>query len=210
MISASTLGLFLVASALLALTPGPNWLYLTSRTLCQGRRAGLVSLAGTTSGVGVHMVAAAAGLTALLAAVPMAFEVVRFAGAVYLLWLAIATIAGGGFTFRPQTLPEAPDRVLFRQGILSGILNPKVALFYLALFPQFLDPHAGSLFLQSLLLGAIQLAVAIVIDGGLVLVVGLVAAQLARHPRWLAMQRWVLGGAFGVLAAWLLVGGRRA
>lgn len=209
MVSASTLGLFVVASALLALTPGPNWLYLTSRTLCQGRRAGMVSLAGTTSGVAVHMVAAAAGLTALLATVPMAFEVVRFAGAVYLLWLALSTVAGGGFSFQPQDLPPAGDAVLFRQGVLSGILNPKVALFYLALFPQFLDPKAGSLFLQSLALGAIQLAVAVIIDGALVLVTGVVASRLARHPRWLAMQRWVLGGAFGMLAAWLLVDTRR-
>ena len=209
MLPAEKLWLFVLASTLLALTPGPNWLYLTSRTLCQGRRAGLVSLVGTTTGVATHMVAAAFGLTALLLAVPMAFEVMRFAGAVYLLWLAMSTLAGGGFSFAPRELPEERDDVLFRQGVLSGILNPKVALFYLALFPQFLDPAAGALLAQSLLLGCIQLGVAIMIDGGLVLAVGWVAARVARHPRWLATQRYLLGGAFGVLAAWLLVDPRR-
>jgi threonine/homoserine/homoserine lactone efflux protein len=203
------LWLFVLAAALLALTPGPNWLYLTSRTLCQGRRAGLVSLAGTTSGVGLHMVAAAFGLTALLAAVPMAFEVIRFCGAIYLLWLAIATLRGAGLTFEPRVLPAAADAVLFRDGIVSGILNPKVALFYLALFPQFLDPAGGAVLAQSLLLGVIQIAVAILIDGGLVMMVGILAVRLARHPGWMATQRWVLGGAFGLLAAWLLLDTRR-
>lgn len=207
--SPHTLGVFAFASLLLALTPGPNWLYLTSRTLCQGRRAGLVSLVGTISGVTVHMVAAAGGLTALLLAVPVAFDAIRIIGALYLLWLAISTLRGGGFTFAPRALDPVPDRVLLRQGLMSGILNPKVALFYLALFPQFLDPAAGSLLAQSLTLGVIQIAIAIVIDGGLVLVTGLVAARLAAHPHWLAVQRWVLGGAFGVLAAWLAIDSRK-
>lgn len=208
--SAEKLWLFALASALLALTPGPNWLYLTSRTLCQGRRAGFVSLIGTTAGVTVHMVAAAVGLTALLSAVPLAFEVIRFCGAVYLLWLAIATLRGGAFSFEPRALPPVGDAVLFRQGLLSGILNPKVALFYLALFPQFLDPAGGSLLAQSLLLGALQIVIAILIDGGLVAVVGVLATRLARHPHWLATQRWLLGCAFGVLAGWLLVDARRS
>lgn len=208
--SAEKLWLFTLASALLALTPGPNWLYLTSRTLCQGRRAGFVSLVGTTAGVTVHMVAAAVGLTALLSALPLAFEVIRFCGAVYLLWLAISTLRGGAFSFEPRALPPVGDAVLLRQGLLSGILNPKVALFYLALFPQFLDPAGGSLLAQSLFLGALQLLIAILIDAGLVALVGALAARLARHPHWLATQRWVLGSAFGVLAGWLLVDARHA
>ena len=203
MFDAHTLGLFLAASVLLALTPGPNWLYLLSRTLCQGRRAGLVSLVGTTSGVAVHMFAAALGLTALLAAVPVAFDALRYAGAAYLLWLAWTTVRGAGFTFAPRALPAAPDRVLLRDGLMSGILNPKVALFYLALFPQFVDPARGDVLAQSVVLGLIQVGIAIVIDGALVLVAGAVAARLGRHPKWLAVQRWALGGAFGALAGWL-------
>jgi threonine/homoserine/homoserine lactone efflux protein len=207
--TAEKLWLFALAAALLALTPGPNWLYLTSRTLCQGRRAGFVSLVGTTAGVTAHMMAAAVGLTALLSALPLAFEVIRFCGAVYLLWLAISTLRGAAFSFEPRVLPAVSDATLMRQGLLSGILNPKVALFYLALFPQFLDPAAGSLLAQSLLLGALQIAIAILIDGSLVAVTGALAARLARHPRWLAGQRWVLGSAFGILACWLLVDARR-
>lgn len=207
--SAHALWLFAFAALLLALTPGPNWLYLTSRTLCHGRRAGFVSLLGTTSGVSVHMVAAALGLTALLAAVPMAFDVVRFCGAAYLLWLAISTLRGESFSFEPRNLPDATARVLFRQGVLSGVLNPKVALFYLALFPQFLDPAGASVLLQSLVLGAVQIAIAILVDGALVLLVGVLAARIAHHPRWMSTQRWVLGSAFGVLAEWLPIDTRR-
>ena len=210
MVSPDKLWLFALAVALLALTPGPSWLYLISRTLCQGRRAGYLSLIGITAGGSVYMVAAAVGLTALLSAVPLAFEVIRFCGAVYLLWLAIATLRGDACFFEPQVLPAVADAVLVRQGLLAGILNPKVALLYLALFAQFLDPGAGSLLRQSLVLGALQIAVAILVNGALVALVGVLAARLARHPRWLVTQRWVLGGAFGFLAAWLLVDARQA
>ena len=208
--SIQSLSLFALAALLLALTPGPNWLYLISRTLCQGRRAGLVSLVGTSTGVAVHMLAAALGLSALLLAVPLAFDAIRMVGAAYLVWLAVATLRGAGFSFRPRVLEPVPDALLLRQGVLSGVLNPKVALFYLALFPQFLDPALGGLLAQSLFLGALQLAIAIVVDGGLVLVAGVLAARLATHPHWLALQRWILGGAFGLLAGWLLLDTRRA
>src|SRR5512141_354892 len=106
MIPLDSLALFSLACVLLVLTPGPNLLYLISRTLCQGRAAGVISLAGTTTGFGVHIVAAAFGLSAILAAVPMAYDVVRFAGAVYLVWLAVDAIrAGGGGLFEPRALP---------------------------------------------------------------------------------------------------------
>lgn len=205
---AQTLWLFALASVLLALTPGPNWLYLVSRTLCQGRRAGLVSLAGTTTGVSVHMLAAALGLTALAAAVPTAFDIVRYAGAAYLLWLAWTTIRGAGFSFAPRALAAVPDQVLFRDGMASGVLNPKVALFYLALFPQFVDPERGSVLAQSIVLGVLQVVITILIDAVLVLVAGAVSRRLARHPLWLRVQRWTLGAAFGVLAGWLVLGRR--
>lgn len=203
MITSDTLALFAVASLVLALTPGPNLLYLLSRTLAQGRRAGLVSLAGTTTGLFSHMLAAAFGLTALLAAVPFAFDAVRLAGAAYLLWLAWTTIRGAGFSFEPKPLPVAPDWLLFRQGVLSSVLNPKVALFYLALFPQFVDPSAGSILAQSVILGLVQIAITALSDGAFVLVAGLVAHRLAAHPKFVTAQRRVLGSVFGLLAAWL-------
>ena len=197
------LELFAVAVALLALTPGPVWVYLISRTLAQGRRAGYFSLIGVMAGVLVHLLAAAVGLSALLLAVPWAFDAVKLAGAAYLLWLAWSTVRGAGFSFSPQPLPPVPDRVLFRQAMLASVVNPKVAVFYLSLFPQFVDPAAGSVLAQSLALGIVHVSVSTLIDGALVTVAGLLAAWFARRPGWLKAQRWFLGGAFGVLAVWL-------
>ena len=144
MIPLDSLALYAVACVLLALTPGPNLMYLISRTLCQGRAAGIVSLAGTTSGLLFYAVATALGLTAVFVAVPVLFDVVRWAGAAYLLWLAWDAIRpqGGGGLFARRDLPPIAPRVLYRTGVLTSILNPKVALFYLALFPQFVDPGA--------------------------------------------------------------------
>ena len=202
--SAETILLFAAASLILALTPGPNWVYLLSRTLCQGRRAGLVSWSGTTLGFTFHMFAAALGLSALLLAVPYAYDAVRLAGAAYLLWLAYSTLRGAaGAPFAPLTLPAVPDGVLFRQGVMSSVLNPKVALFYLALFPQFIDPAHGSVFAQSLLLGAVQIAVTSGFDVLLVLAAAGIARRITARPGWLRAQRVVLGSAFGALAAWL-------
>jgi threonine/homoserine/homoserine lactone efflux protein len=189
--------------ALLALTPGPVWVYLISRTLAQGRRAGYFSLIGVMAGVLVHLLAAAVGLSALLLAVPWAFDAVKLAGAAYLLWLAWSTVRGAGFSFTPQPLPPVPDRVLFRQAMLASVVNPKVAVFYLSLFPQFVDPAAGNVLAQSLVLGVVHVGVSTLIDGALVTVAGLLAAWFARRPGWLKAQRWFLGGAFGVLAVWL-------
>ena len=202
-LSGEKLALFAVAVALLALTPGPVWIYLISRTLAQGRRAGYFSLIGVMAGVLVHLLAAAVGLSALLLAVPWAFNAVKLAGAAYLLWLAWSTVRGAGFSFTPQPLPPVPDRVLFRQAMLASVVNPKVAVFYLSLFPQFVDPAAGSVLAQSLALGIVHVGVSTLIDGALVTVAGLLAAWFARRPGWLKAQRWFLGGAFGVLAVWL-------
>jgi threonine/homoserine/homoserine lactone efflux protein len=197
------LGLFAVAVLLLALTPGPVWIYLISRTLTQGRRAGYFSLIGVMAGVLVHLLAAALGLSALLLAVPAAFDAIKLAGAAYLLWLAWNTLRGGGFSFTPQPLDPVPPRVLFRQSLTASVINPKVAVFYLSLFPQFVDPTGGMVLLQSLALGVVHVTVSTLVDGALVTVAGGLAAWLAVRPGWLRMQRWVLGAAFGVLAVWL-------
>jgi threonine/homoserine/homoserine lactone efflux protein len=206
--------LFVVASVLLVLTPGPNLLYLISRTLCQGRAAGLVSLAGTASGFVVHILAAALGLSAVFLAVPVAYDAVRIAGAFYLLWLAWDAVrpspaGGAGGPFAPARLPDAAAGKLFRMGLLTSILNPKVALFYLALFPQFVDPAAGSVLAQSLVLGATQIVIAVVGDACFVLGAAGVAVWLARRPAWAAAQRWVLGAVFAGIAVRLAFDDRR-
>ena len=208
MIPLDTMLIFTAASVLLALTPGPNWLYLLSRTMCQGTRAGFVSLAGTMSGVTIHMLAAAFGLSVVLLAVPFMFDAIKLAGAAYLLWMAWSTIRDGG-GFEPRPMEPAPDPILFRQALLTGILNPKVAIFYLSLLPQFIDPARGSVLAQSLILGSVQLLVALPIDAAWVLLAGGISRWFAHRPLFLRMQRWILGGAFGVLAAWLALDTRR-
>ncbi len=209
--SADNLALFAAASVLLVLTPGPNLLYLVSRTLCQGRAAGLVSLVGTTSGFAFHVLAAALGLSAVFIAVPFAYDAVRWAGAAYLVWLAWDAVRPGaqGGLFKPRTLPPEPSARLLRNGVITSILNPKVALFYLALFPQFVDPARGSVFTQALVLGALQVVVSIVGDTMFVLTAAGVARWLAQRPVWMAAQRWVLATVFVGIAAKLALDERR-
>ncbi|MGA8032897.1 MAG: LysE family translocator [Casimicrobiaceae bacterium] len=193
--------LFLVACVLLVLTPGPNLLYLISRTLCQGRGAGLISLAGTTSGFVVHIVLASLGLSAVLIAVPVMFDAVRFAGAAYLLWLAFDSVRSrGAGLFAPRSLPTEPPAKLYRTGLVTSILNPKVALFYLALFPQFIVPAHGHVLLQSLALGATQIVIAVVGDALFILAAARISRWLAKRPLWMAVQRWVQGGVFAAIA----------
>jgi threonine/homoserine/homoserine lactone efflux protein len=197
------LALFTLASLVLAATPGPVWLYLISRTLAQGRRAGYFSMFGVAAGLSLHATFAAFGLTVVLLAVPFAFDAIKLAGAAYLLWLAYTTVRGAGFTFTPQPLEPVRDSVLLRQAFVAAVINPKVAVFYLSLFPQFVDPSTGPVLVQSLLLGAIQVGTAALMDIALVTVAGVLAAWFAQRPFWLQLQRWFLGSAFGVLAVWL-------
>ena len=209
--STTNLALFALASVLLALTPGPNLLYLVSRTLCQGRSAGIVSLAGTTTGFLFYALCAALGLSAVFVAIPVLFDAVRFAGAGYLLWLAWDAVRprGGGGLFARRDLPSLQPAVLFRTGVLTSILNPKVALFYLALFPQFVDPSRGSVLVQSLVLAAVQIGIGAASDLLFVLTAARAARWLAERPLWLTAQRWVLGGIFAGIALKLALDTRR-
>ena len=160
------------------------------------------------SGVTIHMLAAAFGLSVVLLAVPFMFDAIKLAGAAYLLWMAWSTIRDGG-GFEPRPMEPAPDPILFRKALMTGILNPKVAIFYLSLLPQFIDPARGSVLAQSLILGSVQLLVALPIDAAWVLLAGGISRWFAHRPLFLRMQRWILGGAFGVLAAWLALDTRR-
>jgi threonine/homoserine/homoserine lactone efflux protein len=204
------LALFALASALLALTPGPNLLYLVSRTLCQGRRAGIVSLAGTSLGFVFHVVAAAFGLSAIFLTVPVLYDAVRYAGAGYLLWLAWDALRPGGQgVFAPRTLPKDPPGRLFRMGLVTSVLNPKVAMFYLALFPQFIDATRGSVFTQGLVLGLLQILINVASDLVFVLGAWAITGWLARRPLWSLVQRWVLGVVLAGIAVRLAFDSRR-
>jgi len=212
--SLDNLLLFVAASVLLVLTPGPNLLYLLSRTLAQGRSAGLVSLAGTASGFIVHIVAASLGLSAVFVAIPVAYDALRWAGAAFLLWLAFDAIrsgAGGGAggIFAPRALPRAAPSKLFRMGLITSILNPKVALFYLALFPQFVDPARGDVLGQSLVLGLVQIVIAVIGDALFILAAARAARWFADRPFWAAVQRWLLASVFAGIAAKLAFDDRR-
>lgn len=204
----------LTAFALIALgmvlTPGPNMVYLVSRTLVQGRAAGLVSLLGVLAGFLVYLLCAALGITALLVAVPVAYDALRFAGAAYLLFLAWQAVRPGGISpFAPRRLsPDGPGR-LFAMGFLTNLLNPKIAVMYLSLLPQFLEPERGGVLVQSLALGAAQIAVSLAVNAGIVLAAGSVGAFLAGRPLWLLAQRWLLGTVLAGLALRMATDARR-
>ncbi len=201
MLAAHELGWFALAALVLVLTPGPNMIYCVSRTLCQGRRAGLVSLAGVLLGFIAHLLAAALGLTALLMAVPLAFDAIRLAGAAYLSWLAWQTVKpGGAAPFQMRALPVDSTGALLRTGFLTNLLNPKVALFYLSFLPQFIDPARGPVLLQTLQLGAVQMAISGSVNALLVMGAGAVTAFLSRSRGWLQAQRWIMAGVLGALA----------
>jgi threonine/homoserine/homoserine lactone efflux protein len=209
--SAETLLVFAALSLGLALTPGPNMLYLVSRSLAQGTGAGMVSLVGCQAGSLAIMLAAAAGITAALVAVPYAWDVLRLGGAAYLLFLAWQCLRPGGQPlFAPRPMPREPSSRLFAVGFATAALNPKVALFYMAVLPPFIDPARGDVFLQGALLGAIQIAVCTGFDAMLVWGAAATAQFLGERPAWLAAQRWVLGAALGLLAVKLATQGRAA
>jgi threonine/homoserine/homoserine lactone efflux protein len=200
--SAETLLVFAALSLGLAVTPGPNMLYLVSRALAQGTRAGMVSLLGVQSGSLVIMLCAAAGITAAIFAVPYAWDALRLGGAAYLAWLAWQCVRSGGQPiFAPREMPRESDARLFAVGFATAALNPKVALFYVAVLPPFLDPAQGSVFAQAAILGATQIAVCAGFDAVLVRGAAGTARFLGTRPGWMAAQRYLLGGALALIAA---------
>src|SRR6218665_904862 len=210
MIPLSDLLVFSGAALLLALTPGPNMIYLLSRAICQGSKASAISLLGVVAGFLVHMLAAAVGLTALFMAVRLAYEVLKWVGAAYLFWLAWQSVRPGARSpFEAKSLPEDPPRKLFVMGFLTNLLNPKIAVFYLAIFPQFISAEHGSVFTQSLVLGLVQIAISFSVNLSILLSAGKMAEWFANNPRWLALQRYVMGFVLGALALRLAMAQRR-
>ncbi|WP_213958547.1 MULTISPECIES: LysE family translocator [unclassified Variovorax] len=201
MLALHELAWFALASLLLALTPGPNMIYCVSRTLVQGRRAGLISLGGVMLAFLVHLVAAALGLTAVLLAVPLAFDAIRLAGAAYLLWLAWQAVKPGGTApFEPRALPADPPGKLFRMGFVTNLLNPKVAMFYLSFFPQFIHPDRGSVLWQSAQLGAVQILGSGLVNSMMIVFAAAITAVLSQSSGWLRAQRYVMGSVLAALA----------
>jgi RhtB (resistance to homoserine/threonine) family protein len=148
-----TLVLFMTAALALNVTPGPDMLYVIARSVGEGRTAGIISSLGIAAGCLVHTLAVALGLAGLLEAVPVAFEVVKWLGAAYLVWLGVRALRKQRDSGDQPTMSEASRGAIFRQGMLTNVLNPKVALFFLAFLPQFVDPERGPVVLQLVSLG---------------------------------------------------------
>ncbi|MFE5327401.1 LysE family translocator [Embleya sp. NPDC056575] len=185
----------------MVLTPGPNMMYVTSRSITQGRRAGMVSLLGVALGFMIYMSMANLGLSAVFLVVPELYLAVKLAGAAYLGWLAWQALRPGGVSaFAPQELTPDSNRRLFTMGLLTNLLNPKAAIMYLSLIPQFVDPKAGHVLLQGFVLGTIQILISLTVNGVLVLAAGSIAIFLTKRPSWLRIQRYVMGTVLGGLA----------
>ncbi|NUT35574.1 MAG: LysE family translocator [Hamadaea sp.] len=185
----------------MVLTPGPNMMYVVSRSIGQGRRAGLISLAGVAVGFVVYIVATAFGLSALFAAVPELYTTIKIAGALYIGWLAWKALRPGGTSvFAPVAVEAHPPSRLFLMGLVTNLLNPKAAIMYASMIPQFLDLEAGHLLWQSVQLGAVQFCISIAVNATLILAAGTIAAFLARRPTWLRLQRYVVGSMLGAIA----------
>ena len=192
---------FALVSLGMALTPGPNMIYLISRSISQGRAAGLVSLGGVALGFIFYMICAAFGLTALMMAVPYAYDALRIAGVLYLLWMAWQSVRPGGRSpFQLKELPRHSPRKLFLMGFLTNLLNPKIAIVYLSLLPQFINPAHGSVLGQSLLLGMTQIAISVSINAVVAISAGTIALFLLRRPSFAVIQRWLMGGVLTGLA----------
>ena len=206
----STIGLFAIACLALTATPGPDMLLIASRSASQGRASGLATYAGIAAGTYCHALAAAFGLSQLFLAAPIAYDIVRYAGAAYLAWLAWRAFRSDGTAFAPVAgLPRYSQGRIFRQGLLTNLLNPKVSLFVLALFPQFVRPEAGSVAAQILVLATVLNLIGLVVNGVVILTASRIGAALSRRTRFRRAPQILLGTVFAGLAARLAFGGQR-
>lgn len=209
------LPLFLLATLALNLTPGPDMLYVIAQSVGQGRRAGVMSALGIGGGTLVHMAALALGLSTLLLSVPVAYDAVKYIGAGYLAYLGVRTLLS-----RRSTLGEEVGTVdveaggmkdklvdywgIFRQGVITNVLNPKVALFFIAFIPQFVDPELGPVGWQVLLLGLIFNTSGTLVNSGVALIAGTLGDKLRTSKRVATIQRWFTGTVFIGLAVRLV------
>jgi threonine/homoserine/homoserine lactone efflux protein len=206
----SLLGFALVSLGMV-LTPGPNMIYLISRSITQGRLAGLISLGGVALGFVFYMLCAAFGITALLFAVPYAYDALRLTGAAYLLWLAWQAMKPNGRSpFQVRELAVDRPRKLFAMGFVTNLLNPKIAMLYLALLPQFIDPAQGSVLTQSVVFGLIQIVISVSVNAMIALAAGSISRFLRTRPTWLLLQRWLMGTVLAGLALRMAFEAKRA
>ncbi len=186
---------FIFAVLLLNISPGPDMIYIVTRTMTQGRWAGFLSSLGIATGAMVHVFSAAIGLSAVLATSALAFSIIKYAGAAYLIWLGIRALMSGGSNVQASAKGAAPlsKRRMFIQGALVDILNPKVAIFFLAFLPQFVDPAAGGLFGQFMSLGMIVVVIGLLCEASVILTADLVSRRLRGSSVFTAWMNRVSG-----------------
>jgi threonine/homoserine/homoserine lactone efflux protein len=202
MIPFQELPFFMIAALILAISPGPNMIYLISKSITQGKKSGFISLTGVICGFIFHIIMVSFGLTAVLLAVPFAYTVLKIAGTVYLLYLAYQAIRPNSkniFDVDRNITHDSPKK-LFTVGFLTNVLNPKVAVFYLSFFPQFIKPGYGSVLTQSLELGIIQVILSFSINFLIVLTASKVALFFSNNPFWIKIQKWFMASVLTYLA----------
>ncbi len=201
--SHTALILFLTTSLALILVPGPDMIYVITRGVAQGRKAGLFSAAGVCSGICVHTTFAALGLSAILARSAVAFSIVKYAGAAYLIYLGAKALFSWkilvAFEENTENVPHTASRTLYRQGVISNVLNPKVALFFLAFLPQFVSRSGESVWLQMLLLGLTFALMTLAVLSGVALSSGTIGHWLRRKPGMARAVRQATGSILVVL-----------
>lgn len=201
MIPINEIILFALAALIMVLSPGPNMIYLISRSLSQGKKAGIISLFGIMCGFLFHILMVSFGLTAIFFAVPYAFIVVKFLGVGYLLYLAYKTVTSKNKIFEAGSNLKADKAIkLFNAGLFTNILNPKMAIFYLSFFPQFIKPEYGSILGQSFQLGVIQIVISFSINFLIVVSAAKMASWFAKKPLWLKIQKWFMASILSGLA----------
>lgn len=206
LISLGTLIAYGIVSLGMVCSPGPNMIYLISRSIAQGRKAGLISLLGVVLGFVVYLIASMLGLIAIFNTVPVIYTVMKWTGAAYLLWLAWKTIKPGSASIlEPIALPDEKPKKLFLMGFLTNLLNPKIAVLYISLLPQFQNPEKGSLLAQSAILGLTQILISFTVNLLIVLTASKIAGWFGKRPTWLNAQRWVMSGVLTGLAVKLVV-----
>ncbi len=209
MIDLGSLTVFITAGLLLNITPGPDVLYIVGRSLGQGRAAGVVSALGIAAGTLFHIGAATSGLSALMAAQPLAYDAVRYAGAAYLVWLGVQALRSKGAALTVRALDRTPLRQIFFQGVTTNALNPKVAIFFLAFLPQFTDPARGPVWMQMLALGLIFQFNGLLVCIAYALVADRIGAFLRSRFDVAGWLTRAMGGLFILLGLRLALGDRR-
>ena len=192
----STLSIFIAAALILLITPGPAVFYIVARSIDQGRLAGIVSTLGIGAGTLFHIAAAAFGVSALLLTSAMAFNIVKYLGAAYLIYLGLREILAREKTQQPIQIRPQGLRRIFYEGVLVNLLNPKTALFFFAFLPQFVDPAGDSAATQILMLGSIFIALGILSDGFYALLAGSIGNWLKGNIRYLSARRFFSGGVY--------------